>query len=116
MFAALDRERERRSCLSQSRDAVSKLALCSPLNPIAIPCGSLNNGTTETITIWYVLVDDAYQRLIAKCSRPLRTRGPEPQFSDSKVITVLLIIETFFRGREDRFYSFLQDGTPGSSA
>jgi hypothetical protein len=61
----------------------------------------------ETITTWYVLVDDAYQRLIAKRGRPLRVRGPEPSFSDSEVITVSLILETFFQGHEEVGYAFV---------
>ena len=51
----------------------------------------------DTITIWYVQVDDAYQRLLAKRGRPLRSSGPDPTFSDREVITVALIIETFFK-------------------
>ena len=31
----------------------------------------------ETVTAWYVLVDDGYQRLIAKRGVRLRTSGPE---------------------------------------
>lgn len=61
----------------------------------------------DTITIWYVLVDDAYQRLIAGRGRSLRTRGPEPKFSDSEVITVSLIIETFFQGHEEVGHAFV---------
>jgi len=59
------------------------------------------------ITAWFVLVDDAYQRLVAKRGRPLRTSGPAPTFSDSEVITVALIIETFFQGHEDVGYAFV---------
>jgi len=74
------------------------------------------NGLTESITqhpwvdiitAWFVLVDDAYQRLVAKRGRPLRTSGPEPMFSDSKVITVALIVETFFQGHEEVGYAFV---------
>jgi len=61
----------------------------------------------ETITTWYVLVDDAYQRLMAKRGRPLRASGPEPTFSDSEVITVSLIIEAFFQGHEEVGYAFV---------
>lgn len=61
----------------------------------------------DTITAWYVLVDDAYQRLIAKRGRPLRRSGPEPTFSDSEVITVSLIVETFFQGHEELGYTFV---------
>ena len=61
---------------------------------------------TDTITTWYVL-NDAYNRLITKRGKRLRTRGPEPEFSDSEVITVSLIIETFFQGHEEVGYSFV---------
>jgi hypothetical protein len=61
----------------------------------------------DTITAWYVLVDDAYQRLISRRGRPLRTSGPEPTFSDSEVITVGLIVETFFQGHEEVGYAFV---------
>lgn len=62
---------------------------------------------TETITTWYVQVDEAYQRLIAKRGGPLRLSGPEPSFSDSEVITVSLVIETFFQGHEEVGYAFV---------
>ena len=62
---------------------------------------------TETITTWYVQVDEAYQCLIAKRGGPLRSSGPEPSFSDSEVITVSLVIETFFQGHEEVGYSFV---------
>jgi hypothetical protein len=61
----------------------------------------------ETITTWYAQVDDAYQRLCAKLSSPLRKRGPQPTMSDSEVITVALIIETFFQGHEEVGYAFV---------
>jgi hypothetical protein len=62
---------------------------------------------TETITAWYVQVDEAYQRLITKRGEPLRLSGPAPSFSDSEVITVSLIIETFFQGHEEVGYAFV---------
>jgi len=61
----------------------------------------------ETITAWYALVDDAYQRLVARRGQPLRPSGPAPRFSDSEVITVGLIIETFFQGHEEVGYAFV---------
>lgn len=61
----------------------------------------------DTITNWYMLVDDAYQRLISRRGRALRASGPEPTFSDSEVITVSLIIETFFQGHEEVGYAFV---------
>lgn len=62
---------------------------------------------TDIVTSWYVLVDDGYQRLMAKRGRRLRKSGPEPQFSDSEVITVGLIIETWFQGHEEVGYTFV---------
>ena len=61
----------------------------------------------DTITAWYVHVDDAYVRLMVRRGYPLRTSGPEPTFSDSEVITVSLIIETFFQGHEEVGYTFV---------
>jgi hypothetical protein len=62
----------------------------------------------DTITTWYVLVDDAYQRICARRGQPLRASGPPPTFADSEVITVALIIETFFQGREELGYAFVR--------
>lgn len=62
----------------------------------------------DTITTWFVLVDDAYQRLIKRLGHPLRTSGPEPTFTDSEVLTVSLIIETYFQGHEEVGYAFVQ--------
>ena len=62
----------------------------------------------DIFTIWYVMVDDAYQHLVACLGRPLRQRGPEPDFTDSEVITVALIIETFFGGHEDLGIAFVK--------
>jgi hypothetical protein len=68
------------------------------------------------VTTWFVLVDDAYCRLVAKRGRPFRASGPVPTFCDSEVITVSLIIETFFQGHEELGYAFvaqfLQDMFP----
>ena len=61
----------------------------------------------DTITNWYVLVDDAYQRLLERRGHPLRTRGPAPDVSDSEIITIGLIIETFFQGHEEVGYAFV---------
>jgi hypothetical protein len=61
----------------------------------------------EIITAWYVLVDDEYQRWLAGQGGRVRTSGPEPSFSDSEVITVSLIIETFFQGHEELGYAFV---------
>jgi hypothetical protein len=63
---------------------------------------------TDTITTWYVLVDDAYQHVIARLGAPLRASGPAPEMSDSEVITVSLIIETYFQGHEEVGYAFVR--------
>ena len=63
---------------------------------------------TDIVTTWFVLVDDAYQRLIARRGQPLRTSGTVPAFTDSEVITVALIIETFFQGHEEVGYAFVR--------
>jgi hypothetical protein len=63
---------------------------------------------TDTITIWYVRVDDAYQRVTTRLGDPLRARGPAPEMSDSEVITVSLIIETYFQGHEEVGYAFVR--------
>jgi hypothetical protein len=72
----------------------------------------LTNYITEwswenIITTWFVKIDDAYQALMTRQGRHFRRRGPEPVFSDSEVITVGLIIETFFQGHEEVGYAFV---------
>jgi hypothetical protein len=66
------------------------------------------NPWENTFTIWYTLMDDAYKQLIACLGRRLRSRGPEPRFSDSEVITVSLIIETYFGGNEELGLAFIR--------
>src|SRR3712207_5491859 len=61
----------------------------------------------DIFTTWYVLVDDAYQALVAHLGR-LRQRGPAPTFSDSEVITIALIAETFFHGNEEVCLAFVR--------
>ena len=61
----------------------------------------------DIVTTWFVLIDEAYQRFIAKRGKPLRASGTEPRFTDSEVITVALIIETFFQGHEEVGYAFV---------
>jgi hypothetical protein len=61
----------------------------------------------DIVTSWFVLVEDAYQRIIAKHGRPFRVSGPAPSFTDSEVITVSLIIEAFFHGNEELGYAFV---------
>lgn len=62
----------------------------------------------DIFTTWYLMIDDAYQHLIHCLGRRLRRRGGEPRFSDSEVITVGLIIETFFHGHEDLGLAFVR--------
>lgn len=72
----------------------------------------LTNYISETswediITFWFVHIDEGYKKLIAQRGSSLRTRGPEPKMSDSEIITVALIIETFFNGCEETGYAFV---------
>lgn len=62
---------------------------------------------TDIFTIWFVLVDDAYLTLEAHFGS-WRQRGPAPRFTDSEVITLALIIETFFQGNEELGLSFVR--------
>jgi hypothetical protein len=61
----------------------------------------------DIMLVWYVLVDDAYQALEGYYGK-WRRRGPAPQFSDSEVITVALLIDTFFHGHEALGLSFVR--------
>lgn len=61
----------------------------------------------DTITAWYVLVDDAYRAVVQRQPHLVRRSGPPPRFTDSEVITVGLIMETFFHGREELGYAFV---------
>ncbi|MFZ5909321.1 MAG: IS982 family transposase [Chloroflexota bacterium] len=61
----------------------------------------------DIVTTWFVLVEDTYQRIVAKRGQPFRASGPAPSFTDSEVITVSLIIETFFHGNEELGYAFV---------
>jgi hypothetical protein len=72
-------------------------------------------GTTDCITdarwvdvftLWFVLVDDAYQAL-EQHHGSWRRGGPAPVFHDSEVITVALIADTWFHGHEALALSFL---------
>lgn len=62
----------------------------------------------DTITNWFIWVDDGYQLVIEKRGRQLRRRGPAPEVSDSEIITQSLIIETWFQGHEEVGYAFIQ--------
>ena len=65
----------------------------------------------DILTVWYVLVDDAYQALQARFG-PWRRRGPQPKFSDSEVITVSLLIDTLFHGHEALGLAFVRQYQP----
>ena len=62
---------------------------------------------SDIITAWYVYVDDTYQALVTGRGAPFRISGPEPELADSEVITISLIIETFFQGHEEVGYAFV---------
>lgn len=61
----------------------------------------------DIFTLWFVLTDDAHEALQAHFGE-WRKRGTPPIFSDSEVITVALIADTFFAGREDKTLSFIR--------
>jgi hypothetical protein len=61
----------------------------------------------DIFTVWYVLVDDAFKVLHTQFGQ-WRTRGAKPRFSDSEVITVALIADTFFGGDEHKTLSFVR--------
>jgi hypothetical protein len=61
----------------------------------------------DVFLVWYVLVDSAYQSLEGQYGE-WRQSGPPPVFSDSEVITVALIIDTYFHGDEELGLSFLR--------
>ena len=62
---------------------------------------------SDIITAWYVYVDDTYQALVTGRGAPFRISGPEPELADSEVITISLIIETFFQRHEEVGYAFV---------
>src|SRR5437868_9496479 len=61
----------------------------------------------DIFTVWFVLIDDAYQ-ILQDTFGQWRKRGPQPVFADSEVITIALIADTFFAGREDKALSFVR--------
>jgi len=72
----------------------------------------LTNYITESswediIIFWFIHIDDGYKKLIVQRDSPLRKRGPEPKMSDSEVMTISLVIETFFNGCEEIGYAFV---------
>lgn len=62
---------------------------------------------SDIITAWYVRVDDSYQALVRQGGAPFRLSGPVPEVADSEVITLSLVIETFFQGYEEVGYAFV---------
>ena len=66
---------------------------------------------TDVFLVWYVLVDTGYQAL-EKCYGVWRRSGPEPVLHDSEVITIGLIIDTFFGGHEALGLAFLRQYHP----
>jgi len=61
----------------------------------------------DVFLVWYYLVDNAYQHLEGQYGE-WRRSGPPPVFSDREVITVALIIDTYFAGNEELGLSFLR--------
>ena len=61
----------------------------------------------DVFTHWFSLVYDAYHALEQNFGQ-WRRRGPAPDFRDSEVITVGLIIDTWFNGDEAKGLSFLR--------
>jgi len=61
----------------------------------------------DIFTTWYVLVDEAYHAVVAHHGR-LRQRGPAPTFADSDVMTIALITDTFFHGKEEVCLAFVR--------
>lgn len=66
---------------------------------------------SDIILVWFCLVDDAYKRLETHYGA-WRRSGPAPTFSDSEVITVAMVIDTFFGGHEALGLSFLRQYHP----
>lgn len=72
-------------------------------------------GLTDYITecswadiflVWYVWVDDMFQRMYH--GQRLRRCGEAPVLSDSEVITLSLIADTFFHGQEELTLAFVR--------
>jgi hypothetical protein len=60
----------------------------------------------DIFLMWYVWVDDMFQHLYR--GQRLRQRGEAPRFSDSEVITLSLIADTFFHGHEELMIAFIR--------
>lgn len=66
----------------------------------------------DLLTVTYVLVDDAWPILPPEALAP-RRRGPEPQMSDSELVTVSIFIDSVFDGDEEKGLAFLRRYHPG---
>jgi Transposase DDE domain len=66
---------------------------------------------SDIVLVWYMLIDDAY-RALEREHGAWRQRGPAPTFHDSEVITVGLLIDTFFGGNEELGLAFLRQYEP----
>lgn len=62
----------------------------------------------DIFTVWFVLVDDAHKVLVEHFGK-WRRRGTPPVFADSEVITIALIADTLFAGREDKALKFVRE-------
>jgi hypothetical protein len=61
----------------------------------------------DVLTDWFVMIDDAHQALERRYGR-WRKRGPQPRFADSEVLTVGLLIDTWFGGDEAKGLAFVR--------
>lgn len=61
----------------------------------------------DSVTTWYVLVDDAYGALVAHVGR-LPQHGPTPSFSNSEGITIALLAEPFFHANKELCLRFIR--------
>jgi len=61
----------------------------------------------DIFTAWFVWVDDLYKQLQAE-GLVRRERGPRPRMADSEVITIGLICDTFFSGKEELTLCFMR--------
>lgn len=66
---------------------------------------------SDVFTVWYVVVDDVYKALERRRGK-WRHTGPAPRFSDSEVITLALIIDTYFDGDEELGLCFIRQYHP----
>jgi hypothetical protein len=60
----------------------------------------------EVFTLWFVWLDDLYTEVYSQ--QRLRQRGSAPVFSDSEVMTISLVIDTYFHGDEELGLAFVR--------